>query len=878
MILKLNFNISSVFALEIKQPYDCTKLPATPYCGAGGTVGDSKIWTWGVTQQGFSICETGSKRFSCNSDDTACRGGMKYYTIPGCPESNAKFQGCCISTGSGCTFTTCYSCTPSCGSRLSSCTGLGCATDGTSSCTKYDNCGKNCGTKTGGACYKCTVPTVLATPTNTYLRVGSTDYDLSTNPGTPTIVDYRSGGTVKVFSNSSPVSYSYQAYNAISGGTSILNYEGDVQVQPSSGSLPFSGTGRFSARHYQKICPNNTNQYSGTRTGYYCMETNVAPPSTPNNIGMIIDGQTYTLSSSASAPTVVKYPSGVATTTNTKVSVLNTRSTPSTASSSGYRVEANNYGLSGQWSPFGCTRAEDFCDEGTSNLRDFSPTNLPLLDVLKQGAEGKIDSKYYNVNTCDSTNIYSGAISRYYKVNNIPRPVDPDPINPTPTVCPVVTNTTSDSTSSRQCVSTTYTGTEVNNPLKLTVDGKDKDGNDEVRGAVIWLSKNGTGGEIPQYPGIFPGYTSSNPDHIAVMILKNGTTWDNPLIYTADSTNSNQWGNISSHKEIRNSAGQWFSRISSTSITQTPEVVTFDIELLFNTNISAGAYPDGSYQMNSIVFDQHMLLAGNILDQYYMIKNCKSGGWNIDLIRPTFNEGAFGTDPNPRERIILARQLFLDWEIGDASSGVSNVVINAYSSSTDKPLRLLEPTGQGPISLEPVPPEAEIGIMTDSNTWKVLSSPPRSTFKSSARIDIGENEEGMATFYVTGFDQACNDTLGSETINLNPWITAKGGLVYSGGSVGINAKDVTGQASYLASMLKRVAVSELDIATELVSSRSDYINNFIHSNLGAVRAHSTYNSNSKKSFWFNYLTKRLQEQIASSGLIFTRRANVIGIP
>ncbi len=358
------------------------------------------------------------------------------------------------------------------------------------------------------------------------------------------------------------------------------------------------------------------------------------------------------------------------------------------------------------------------------------------------------------------------------------------------------------------------------------------------------------------------------------MILKNGTTWDNPLIYTADSTNSNQWGNISSHKEIRNSAGQWFSRISSTSITQTPEVVTFDIELLFNTNISAGAYPDGSYQMNSIVFDQHMLLAGNILDQYYMIKNCKSGGWNIDLIRPTFNEGAFGTDPNPRERIILARQLFLDWEIGDASSGVSNVVINAYSSSTDKPLRLLEPTGQGPISLEPVPPEAEIGIMTDSNTWKVLSSPPRSTFKSSARIDIGENEEGMATFYVTGFDQACNDTLGSETINLNPWITAKGGLVYSGGSVGINAKDVTGQASYLASMLKRVAVSELDIATELVSSRSDYINNFIHSNLGAVRAHSTYNSNSKKSFWFNYLTKRLQEQIASSGLIFTRRANV----
>jgi hypothetical protein len=90
-------------------------------------------------------------------------------------------------------------------------------------------------------------------------------------------------------------------------------------------------------------------------------------------------------------------------------------------------------------------------------------------------------------------------------------------------------------------------------------------------------------------------------------------------------------------------------------------------------------------------------------------------------------------------------------------------------------------------------------------------------------------------------------------------VTAKGGLVHSGGSVGVNSKDVTEQA-YLNDILERVNVDELDTGTELISSRSDGIINIIHPELGAVSAHSTSNSNSKDTFWFNYLKSKLDYQ------------------
>jgi hypothetical protein len=622
-------------------------------------------------------------------------------------------------------------------------------------------------------------------------------------------------------------------------------------VQPASGSLAYSAIGRFEARHYNFKCPDNTRNYSGTRIGYYCMERNVKPPTTPTGMNMTIDGQVYSLSTSAVEPKVVKYPTTNATKTNTKLNVLPTRTTPSTASASGYRVEANNYGL-GEWMDFSCARGEDFCSEGTSNEYNFSPNTEPLLDVLREGAEGKVDGEYYDVNECDTTKVYSDPEDFYYRVNN-----NPD------FGCPNIVNDEDDRTSTRDCVSTTHTGIEVNNPLKFEIIGSDLDGVDEIKGAIVWLSKNGTISQIPDFPTIAGTYTRSDPNHIAVMVLQRDGSWANsPLLYAPDSANGYNWGNITSSRQITTTAGT-MATVNGVNVTVNGENVNFNIEVTFNeVTLGQIVYPEGNYNVSGLVFDEHMLLAGGtVVDQFYMSTDCRAGGWNIDLRRPIFESGS------PTSETIFSRVLRLLWNFNGTGSYATDAVINGYSYTATGEVILESPSGYPNMTLTTPPPEAEIGVMSDPNAWNIINSVASETYDSNARINIGDNDDGTIILYVTGFDQACNYVISDDppTINLNPWITSKGGFVYSGGNVGAQAKDYTAYSTFINSVLRKVTAGELDIGTEVVTSRSDTINNFIHPGLGAVRASSVYNSNSQMSSWYEYFSARLADQKIALG-------------
>jgi hypothetical protein len=610
--------------------------------------------------------------------------------------------------------------------------------------------------------------------------------------------------------------------------------------------LAYSAIGRFEAKHYNFICPENTEQYSETRIGYYCMERNVKPPTTPTGMNLTIDGQTYALSTSAVEPKVVKYPTTNATETNTKLHVLPTRTTPATASASGYRVEANDYGL-GEWMDFSCARGEDFCNEGESNEYNFSPNTEPLLNVLREGAEGKVDGEYYDVNECDTTKVYSDPEDFYYRVNN-----NPD------FGCPNIVNDGDDQISSRDCVSATHTGVEVNNPLKFEIIGSDLDGVDEIKGAIVWLSKDGTISQIPDFPTIAGTYTRSDPNHIAVMVLQRDGSWVNsPLLYAPDSANGYNWGNITASRQITTTAGT-MATVNGVSVTVNGENVNFNIEVTFNeVTLGQIVYPEGNYNVSGLVFDEHMLLAGGtVVDQFYMSTDCRAGGWNIDLRRPIFESGS------PTSETVFSRVLRLLWNFNGTGSYATDAVINGYSYTATDEVILESPSGYPNITLSTPPPEAEIGIMSDTNAWNIINSVASETYDSNARINIGENDDGTIIFYVTGFDQACNYVISDDppTINLNPWITSKGGFMYSGGNVGAQAKDYTAYSTFINSVLRKVTADELDIGTEVVTSRSDTINNFVHPELAAVRASSVYNSNSQMSSWYEYFSARLADQ------------------
>ncbi|NMC09060.1 hypothetical protein GYA44_01885, partial [Candidatus Microgenomates bacterium] len=52
----------------------------------------------------------------------------------------------------------------------------------------------------------------------------------------------------------------------------------------------------------------------------------------------------------------------------------------------------------------------------------------------------------------------------------------------------------------------------------------------------------------------------------------------------------------------------------------------------------------------------------------------------------------------------------------------------------------------------------------------------------------------------------------------------------------------------------------IDKATELITSKHEVMNNLLWPELGTVRAVNMYDSNEKKNFWYEYFTRKLEEQ------------------
>ncbi len=872
-------------------------------------------------------------------------------------------------------------------------------------------------------CYVCNAPTAPATPTSVYLRVGTTDYNLSTSSSSPTVIDYRNGGTIKVFSNSTTTNYKYDVYNAYTGGTSLLDYAGTTQVQPASGSLTYSSIGRFEARHYNFKCPDNSRNYSGTRTGYFCMETSAPSISASNSSNSWFPEQRTAVVSSSQPGTCtglaeVRYnwgsssamnsacnsggtvtsngaslsaPSGGTTLflcarntagmvstwsgnyrwepiapsvsasnssdswfDNQRTAVVSASDTGgsglaevrynwgsssamNSACNSGGTVTSNGASLS---APSGGTTLYLCARDNAGNTKTWSgnyrwctpstplnpssisikstvgdstiwqrilstslrnPTRLPLLNsnavgtvyVPQQtsqpsctseygyrytgsggtqeyvhsdyihlfdpqsglqtgGATGSVTGAYYTVSMA-GTKLYSPSpVTGYYRVNN-----NPD------FGCPNIVNKEKDGISPRGCVSATYTSTGVNNPLKFEIIGRDLDGVDEIKGAIVWLSKDGTIEQIPDLSAIAGTYTVSDPNHIAVMIMQRDGSWDNsPLIYAPDSTNGYNWGNITSHRELRTTDGV-MAEVGNVGVKVDGGNVHFYIELSFNEVTSdQTVYPEGNYNISGLVFDEHMLY-GNVVDQFYMSTDCRSGGWNIDLRRPVFES------ESPATKTLFSRNLSFLWYLNGTGSYATDVVVNGYTYALGGEIKWESyPEEPKPTITLTAPPlhDEEIGVMTDTNAWDVVNSVESENYDSDITINIGSKDEGTIILYATGFDQACNDTIGnSVTIDINPWLTSKGGFVYSGENVGAHAKDYTAYEDFINSVLRKVTANELDIGTEVVTSRLGTINKFVRPGLQAVRASNIYNSNSQMSSWYEYFSDRLNKQMVALG-------------
>ncbi|KKP65800.1 MAG: hypothetical protein UR61_C0011G0004 [candidate division WS6 bacterium GW2011_GWE1_34_7] len=533
----------------------------------------------------------------------------------------------------------------------------------------------------------------------------------------------------------------------------------------------------------------------------------------PASVSIIVDGVTYNLSTNPATPTRIKLPS---TASNVQVSVPTT-TFPSTSNGGGYAFRGYNDGVNEEWSAIaGCTGVdgEDFCIESTTNTQNFTPTTKTILQVLKENADGKIAGMYYTINKCNTNKLYSLPIEGYYEVDYIPDPI-------------INVDITGDITA-KNCVSSTYTGLDINNPIPVSVTITDENSNSEIEALIAWFSKDNS---VPTLVNITGTYTQSNTNDFGIMIRKNAGSWNSPLIYSTNTDNT--W------RLLRPATDKL--AVQSLTITEGANVsISFGLEFKPTAD-----NPSGLYNVYGTAIDSYMINS-NVVDQS-RIQDLFD--WGIDLVNPTVNDIT--------QTVNDVNSVYLDWSITDNESSILRTVINGYRTggTISNDLEMFLPpdytTSKGTVAPTPIPDEALIGMFDDTNAWRFLNT-------SSQRdlINVGENEGGMVNTYVTAYDMGCNTNAQYEDINLNPWMTAKGGTIYSTSGITNAAKDVAGLPA-LEDVFVKLTSEELDTGTELISARNNILPTLLHPELKAVQALSIYDSNDRKSYWFDHFKEKL---------------------
>ena len=608
---------------------------------------------------------------------------------------------------------------------------------------------------------------------------------------------------------------------------------------------------------YTRTNPNNlcTNEQKWVSCGYnndcgnwcggggtcYRLETNVPNPSAPSSVILTLDGVNYDLSSNPSSPTVIKpaNPSSSAS-----IAIYPTISANININRGvGYVLRANNKGVNNEWATFNCSASDDFCREDTPNSYAFTPS-AGLVNVLKPNATGDIGGSYYSINRCDDGRMYSSVRQTYYKVDQLPYldnsncPMIPDEQC---TISAIVDDIGgADSHTKGGCLTTTHTGIEANNPLKISIEAKDPDQNNEIKGAIVWFSKTSAPQAMITRTST---YTYTNPNDIGVMILDNQA-----YAITYDS----KWAPITDNI-LRKENGEELARITDISTTDqgTSKKISFKITL----NSTNTTNPDGKYSVDILVLDSY-LINPEWIDQSF-IKHYFN--WYFDLTKPSVDSF--------KHTIIDMQRMNVSWSLSDAQTNIKEYVINAYRSDesvintsisiSNNPNRITLNVG--------TPLEEQIGNPGNPNQWDYLNV-NATPVNESALIDISTNEGGSIDMYITAFDQACNYiTSSNNSVNLDPWISTRGGTLYSQGNILTNPKDLSSvdDPYYIISGLptiKNATKYQLKIGSEVISSASSFIRNVIESNKTSVRATNIVDTNDRVDGYYETLKKNLNRK------------------
>lgn len=461
------------------------------------------------------------------------------------------------------------------------------------------------------------------------------------------------------------------------------------------------------------------------------------------------------------------------------------------------------------------------------------PTTAPSLNP---GNQGTLSSFFETLNKCDDNWVKGTTKSVNFVVNTPPT-----------VISTTVTGNTTGNTSKGCTPEARYTGNEANRTLTFKIVGRDintnlaaeqDDANHRINAAVLWLVKEGStiDNERNTLTGVGPGATLSDPNKIGIMVNTMGG------IYKSHNGNGFEgWGrdvpqnsNIQQPYIYVNNNGKRTKiatiTLESVKNAQNPTDTTdMTIKIEFEKNIPLS----GRYQIWTGMMDNLTLFPTQPHGYFADIRSVKNTGqiWNFDFKNPRLT--AITLDRLATED---QKNLQLKWtstDKGHPNSQIVHTVVNVSSSSKKEVTRTL------PIPVKAVIPgnlsademgnigyDAQGNIVITSGWYHPTNSNGNST---NMIVNTGDTASGTLKFDVTLYDRACNfGGTGRQDQNPDPdeppfpddpdpfdynrWMSTKGGIFYSEGTVKYETKKLEPNINYY------------NLGSELLTTKANGIN------------------------------------------------------
>jgi len=357
--------------------------------------------------------------------------------------------------------------------------------------------------------------------------------------------------------------------------------------------------------------------------------------------------------------------------------------------------------------------------------------------------------------------------------------------------------------------STEYSGSSLNNPIKIRAEYQDADGSNDIVAIYVWWSESETVDFITpdRIAAASEGLSSQSEseDSWGFMLRRVGGSWTtvySPYISSTDAA----WveigyaGGGSSPSSILSPSGEEMAVLHNIEVTDiSGGRVEIELLLEFVNSGTSPAIAEGEYKIwnfandvdGFLPFESDPDIEDVIVDNDLWEDSTMD--WNLDLEEPsiwaeTISEVSDGV-------------LALDFNVSDIDNfGLSYVRIDACrtgGSTTD----VLTPTLNGVPGSSYTMPTCDacssfsgIDITSDldllGGDGTILSSTTHTYSPMTLRVALNSNENGAITFWITAMDMAGNYQQSTIIYELGKWMIATDGFVYGTDGVSANTRNI----------------------------------------------------------------------------------------